>query len=154
SSRSCPRATSPSSTSGSEPAARRGRLGTGKAPQTGRGAGLRAAPAGLTCSLSRGKKPVVTTAETIPFQAETRELLQLVIHSLYKHKEIFLRELISNASDALDKLKYLNLMEEPYKSLPFNPRIDLEIDETAKTLTVFDTGIGMNHDDLVAHLGT
>ena len=88
------------------------------------------------------------------FQTEVNQLLQLIIHSLYSHKEIFLRELISNASDALDKLKYLNLTEEPYKSLPFNPRIDLEIDETAKTLTVFDTGIGMNHDDLVAHLGT
>ncbi|HEY4088139.1 MAG TPA: molecular chaperone HtpG [Bryobacteraceae bacterium] len=88
------------------------------------------------------------------FQTEVNQLLQLIIHSLYSHKEIFLRELISNASDALDKLKYLNLTEEPYKSLPFNPRIDLEIDESAKTLTVFDTGIGMNHDDLVAHLGT
>jgi len=92
--------------------------------------------------------------EKMEFQTEVNQLLQLIIHSLYSHKEIFLRELISNASDALDKLKYLNLMEEPYKSLPFNPRIDLEIDETAKTLTVFDTGVGMNHDDLVAHLGT
>jgi len=92
--------------------------------------------------------------EKMEFQTEVNQLLQLIIHSLYSHKEIFLRELISNASDALDKLKYLNLTEEPYKSLPFNPRIDLEIDETAKTLTVFDTGIGMNHDDLVAHLGT
>ena len=77
--------------------------------------------------------------EKMEFQTEVNQLLQLIIHSLYSHKEIFLRELISNASDALDKLKYLNLMEEPYKSLPFNPRIDLEIDETAKTLTVFDT---------------
>ena len=92
--------------------------------------------------------------EKMEFQTEVNQLLQLIIHSLYSHKEIFLRELISNASDALDKLKYLNLTEEPYKSLPFNPRIDLEIDESAKTLTVFDTGIGMNHDDLVAHLGT
>src|SRR6185503_2498099 len=81
-------------------------------------------------------------------------LLQLIIHSLYSHREIFLRELVSNASDALDKLKYLNLTEEPYKSLVFEPRIDLELDEANKTLTVSDTGIGMNHDDLVAHLGT
>ncbi|HXE62854.1 MAG TPA: molecular chaperone HtpG [Bryobacteraceae bacterium] len=88
------------------------------------------------------------------FQTEVNQLLQLIIHSLYSHKEIFLRELISNASDALDKLKYLNLTDERYKSLPFNPRIDLEIDEAAKTLTVADTGIGMNHEDLVAHLGT
>ncbi|HVV47275.1 MAG TPA: molecular chaperone HtpG [Bryobacteraceae bacterium] len=92
--------------------------------------------------------------EKMEFQTEVNQLLQLIIHSLYSHKEIFLRELISNASDALDKLKYLNLTEEPYKSLPFNPRIDLEIDESAKTLTVADTGIGMSHDDLIAHLGT
>jgi molecular chaperone HtpG len=92
--------------------------------------------------------------EKMEFQTEVNQLLQLIIHSLYSHKEIFLRELISNASDALDKFKYLNLTEEPYKSLPFNPRIDLEIDESAKTLTIADTGIGMNHDDLVAHLGT
>jgi len=92
--------------------------------------------------------------EKMEFQTEVNQLLQLIIHSLYSHKEIFLRELISNASDALDKLKYLNLTDERYKSLPFNPRIDLEIDEAAKTLTVADTGIGMNHEDLVAHLGT
>ena len=93
-------------------------------------------------------------AEKLEFQTEVNQLLQLIIHSLYSHREIFLRELISNASDALDKLKYLNLTEEPYKSLPFNPRIDLELDEDRRTLTVSDTGIGMNHDDLVAHLGT
>ncbi len=92
--------------------------------------------------------------EKLEFQTEVSQLLHLIIHSLYSHKEIFLRELISNASDALDKLKYLNLTEEPYKSLPFNPRIDLEIDESAKTLTIADTGIGMSHDDLIAHLGT
>lgn len=88
------------------------------------------------------------------FQTEVNQLLQLIIHSLYSHREIFLRELVSNASDALDKLKYLNLTQEPYKSLPFQPRVDLELDETNKTLTVADTGIGMNHDDLISHLGT
>src|ERR1700760_2012032 len=88
------------------------------------------------------------------FQTEVNQLLQLIIHSLYSHREIFLRELISNASDALDKLKYLNLTEEPYKSLAFDPRIDLDLDETANTLTISDSGIGMNHDDLIAHLGT
>jgi molecular chaperone HtpG len=92
--------------------------------------------------------------EKMEFQTEVNQLLQLIIHSLYSHKEIFLRELISNASDALDKLKYLNLTQEPFKSLPFNPRIDLEIDESAKMLTVADTGIGMSHEDLIAHLGT
>ena len=93
-------------------------------------------------------------AEKLEFQTEVNQLLQLIIHSLYSHREIFLRELVSNASDALDKLKYLNLTEEPYKSLPFDPRIDLVLEENTGILTVSDTGIGMNHDELVAHLGT
>ncbi|HEY1949436.1 MAG TPA: molecular chaperone HtpG [Bryobacteraceae bacterium] len=88
------------------------------------------------------------------FQTEVNQLLQLIIHSLYSHPEIFLRELVSNASDALDKLKYLTLTEEPYKSLAFEPRIDLELDEVQHTLTISDTGIGMNDEDLVSHLGT
>src|SRR6202789_2688361 len=88
------------------------------------------------------------------FQTEVSQLLQLIVHSLYSHPEIFLRELVSNASDALDKLKYLTLTEEPYKSLAFDPRIDLELDEEQHTLTISDTGIGMNEEDLVAHLGT
>jgi len=93
-------------------------------------------------------------AEKLEFQTEVNQLLQLIIHSLYSHREIFLRELVSNASDALDKLKYLNLTEEPYKSLPFDPRIDLVLEESTGTLTISDTGIGMSHDELVAHLGT
>jgi molecular chaperone HtpG len=88
------------------------------------------------------------------FQTEVNQLLQLIIHSLYSHPEIFLRELVSNASDALDKLKYLNLTEEPYKSIVFDPRIDLELDEEQHTLTVRDNGIGMNDEDLESHLGT
>lgn len=88
------------------------------------------------------------------FQTEVNQLLQLIIHSLYSHREIFLRELVSNASDALDRLKYLTLTEDPYKSLAFDPRIDLELDEEKQTLTVSDNGIGMNEEDLVSHLGT
>jgi molecular chaperone HtpG len=88
------------------------------------------------------------------FQTEVNQLLQLIVHSLYSHPEIFLRELISNSSDALDKLRYLTLVDDAYKSLPFDPRIDLELDEENKTLTVSDTGIGMNEEDLVSHLGT
>ena len=88
------------------------------------------------------------------FQTEVNQLLQLIIHSLYSHPEIFLRELVSNASDALDKLKYLTLTEEPYKLLAFDARIDLELDEENHTLTISDTGIGMNEEDLVAHLST
>jgi molecular chaperone HtpG len=88
------------------------------------------------------------------FQTEVNQLLQLIVHSLYSHPEIFLRELISNASDALDKLRHLTLVDEAYKALPFNPRIDLELDNENKTLTIADTGIGMNEEDLVSHLGT
>src|SRR6202166_550459 len=88
------------------------------------------------------------------FQTEVNQLLQLIVLSLYSHPEIFLRELISNASDALDKLRHLTLVEDAYKSLPFNPRIELELDEEKQTLTLADTGIGMNEEDLVSHLGT
>jgi molecular chaperone HtpG len=88
------------------------------------------------------------------FQTEVSQLLQLIVHSLYSHPEIFLRELISNSSDALDKLRHLTLTEEAYKSLSFDPRIDLELDEEKKTLTISDTGIGMNEEELISHLGT
>jgi molecular chaperone HtpG len=88
------------------------------------------------------------------FKAEVSQLLHLIIHSLYSHREIFLRELISNASDALDKLKYLTLTDSRFKDLPFEPRIDVLFDEKkSKTLTVFDTGIGMNEEDLIQNLG-
>jgi molecular chaperone HtpG len=88
------------------------------------------------------------------FQTEVSQLLQLIIHSLYSHPEIFLRELVSNSSDALDKLRHLTLTDDAYKSLPFNPRIDLELGEEKKTLTISDTGIGMNEEDLTSNLGT
>jgi len=88
------------------------------------------------------------------FQTEVSQLLQLIVHSLYSHPEIFLRELISNSSDALDKLRHLTLTEEAYKALPFDPRIDLELDEEKKTLTIADTGIGMNEEELASNLGT
>jgi molecular chaperone HtpG len=88
------------------------------------------------------------------FQTEVNQLLHLIIHSLYSHPEIFLRELISNSSDALDKLRHLTLVDDAYKTVPFNPRIDLELDEEKQTLTIADTGIGMNEEDLVSHLGT
>ncbi len=89
------------------------------------------------------------------FQTEVSQLLHLIIHSLYSHKEIFLRELISNASDALDKLKYLTLTDEEFKKIAFDPRVDIEFVEGDKpTLTVSDNGIGMNEEDLVENLGT
>lgn len=91
---------------------------------------------------------------THQFQTEVSRLLHLIIHSLYSNKEIFLRELVSNASDALDKLKYLHVADDTYKGLAFDPRVDIRFDEEAKTLTIADTGIGMNEADLVEHLGT
>ena len=88
------------------------------------------------------------------FQTEVSQLLQLIIHSLYSHPEIFLRELISNSSDALDKLRHLTLTDEVYKALDFDPRIDMELDPEGKTLTIADTGIGMTEQELRENLGT
>ncbi|EIG9001135.1 molecular chaperone HtpG, partial [Campylobacter coli] len=79
---------------------------------------------------------------------------QLMIHSLYSNKEIFLRELVSNSSDALDKLNFLSVSDDKYKSLKFEPRIDIKIDKDKKTLTISDNGIGMDKDDLINNLGT
>ncbi|EAL5359892.1 molecular chaperone HtpG [Campylobacter jejuni] len=88
------------------------------------------------------------------FQTEVNQLLQLMIHSLYSNKEIFLRELISNASDALDKLNFLSVSDDKYKSLKFEPKIEIKIDKDKKTLTISDNGIGMDKDDLINNLGT
>ena len=88
------------------------------------------------------------------FQTEINQLLDLMIHSLYSNKEIFLRELISNASDALDKLGYLALTDEKLKNLNLQPQIQIKFDEAKKTLTISDNGIGMNEEDLINHLGT
>ncbi|MDR2543759.1 MAG: ATP-binding protein, partial [Treponema sp.] len=88
------------------------------------------------------------------FQTEVSRLLHLIIHSLYSNREIFLRELVSNASDALDKLKYLTVADETYKSVNFDPRIDISFNKDGKTLTISDNGIGMNEADLIESLGT
>ncbi len=91
---------------------------------------------------------------THKFQTEANQILHLMIHSLYSNKEIFLRELISNASDALDKLNMLTLTDDAYKNIDFTPRIDISIDKEAKTLTISDSGIGMNNEDLIENIGT
>jgi molecular chaperone HtpG len=95
-----------------------------------------------------------TSTETLPFQAEVNQLLDLVIHSLYSNKEIFLRELISNASDALDKLRFLSVTQPQLLEGQPSLQIRLIPDETQKTLTVEDTGIGMKREQLVKELGT
>lgn len=88
------------------------------------------------------------------FQTEANQILNLMIHSLYSNKEIFIRELVSNASDALDKLNMLVLTDDKYKGVNFAPRIDIIANKEAKTLTIKDSGIGMNQEDLMSHLGT
>jgi len=89
------------------------------------------------------------------FQTEVSQLLHLIIHSLYSQKEIFLRELISNSSDALDKLKYLTLTQDNFKSMKFEPKVELSFEEGDNpTLTIRDTGIGMSKKDLKDNLGT
>jgi len=88
------------------------------------------------------------------FQTEVNQLLHLIIHSLYSHQEIFLRELISNSSDALDKLKFLTLTDENFKGINFDPRVDISFNADEKTITISDTGIGMNEQDLDENLGT
>ena len=98
-----------------------------------------------------------TTAkgETREFQAEVAKLLDLVVHSLYSNREIFLRELISNASDACDKLRYAALTDSKLlEDGTTDFAIHLAVDKDAKTLTISDNGIGMNHDELIANLGT
>jgi len=89
------------------------------------------------------------------FQTEVGQLLHLITHSLYTNKEIFLRELISNASDALDKMRYLTLTNDDFKSLSFDPKINIEFkDGDNPTLTLNDSGIGMSKQDLEENLGT
>jgi molecular chaperone HtpG len=92
--------------------------------------------------------------ETKGFQAEVKQLLQLMIHSLYSHPEIFLRELISNASDAADKLRYEALHHPEYYESDPDLAIRVRFDKAARTITVRDNGIGMTHDEVVANIGT
>jgi molecular chaperone HtpG len=92
--------------------------------------------------------------ESLSFQAEVRELLQLMIHSLYSHREIFLRELISNASDANDKLRFLSLSEPSLLGQEGELAIWIDADPAAGTLTIRDNGIGMSREEAISHLGT
>ena len=93
-------------------------------------------------------------AESRPFQTEVRQLLQLMIHSLYSNKEIFLRELVSNGSDALDKLRFEALSNPELTADDTDLKVRIDIDKDARTLSVTDNGIGMSRDDVVSNLGT
>ncbi|WP_333606505.1 molecular chaperone HtpG [Arsukibacterium sp.] len=92
--------------------------------------------------------------QTHGFQAEVKQLLQLMIHSLYSNKEIFLRELVSNASDAADKLRFLALSDSSLYADDGDLRVRISLDEKARTLTISDNGIGMNEAEVISHLGT
>ena len=97
---------------------------------------------------------MTAATETRKFEAEVAQVLHLVTHSLYSHKEIFLRELISNASDACDKLRFEAIANPSWLAGDAELRIDVSIDKDARTLSVHDNGIGMSRDELVANLGT
>ncbi|MFS2160253.1 molecular chaperone HtpG [Pseudomonas sp. Pseusp122] len=97
---------------------------------------------------------VETQKETLGFQTEVKQLLHLMIHSLYSNKEIFLRELISNASDAVDKLRFEALAKPELLEGGAELKIRVTFDKDAKTVTLEDNGIGMNRDDVITHLGT
>ena len=88
------------------------------------------------------------------FQTEVGQLLQLMTHSLYSNKEIFIRELVSNASDALDKLEYLKLTDEKLKGFETTPQINIKLDVEDKSITIADNGIGMNEEELISSIGT
>ena len=96
----------------------------------------------------------VATKETLGFQAEVKQLLQLMIHSLYSNKEIFLRELISNASDAADKLRFEGIAHPDWYGDDPELKIKVEFDKAARTVTISDNGIGMSREEVINNLGT
>ncbi|SCE93899.1 molecular chaperone HtpG [Micromonospora mirobrigensis] len=93
-------------------------------------------------------------SETLEFQAEARQLLQLMVHSIYSNKDVFLRELVSNASDALDKLRLESMVDKDLDADVSDLHVDIEVDRDARTLTVRDNGIGMSREDVVSLIGT
>ena len=97
---------------------------------------------------------VDTHKETLGFQAEVTQLLDLMIHSLYSNKEIFLREVISNASDAIDRLRFAMLSDESLHENDSELQIQVAYDKDARTITVSDNGIGMSRDEVAEQIGT
>jgi molecular chaperone HtpG len=102
----------------------------------------------------RNVMTVEAQKETLGFQTEVKQLLHLMIHSLYSNKEIFLRELISNASDACDKLRFQALEQDDLYEGDSDLKITITVDKDAKTVSIHDNGIGMNREDVIANLGT
>jgi len=93
-------------------------------------------------------------SETLEFQTEAKQLLNLMIHSLYSHKEIFLREIISNASDALDKIRFESLTNSAITANADSLKITISVNKENRILTISDNGVGMNRDELISNLGT
>ena len=100
------------------------------------------------------EKPAAAEGETFEYQAEVNRLLDLIVNSLYSNRDVFLRELVSNASDALDKLRFLSVSDPSMMESQGDMKIQIKGDPVAKTLTIEDTGIGMTREDLVSSLGT
>ena len=118
---------------------------------------IRAGTKGLSAHVHRSNYRVVSngrSTETIEFQAEARQLLQLMIHSIYSTKDVFLRELISNSSDALDKLRLAAYQDKDLEVDTSDLHISMETDPAERTLTVRDNGIGMTRDEVIDLIGT
>src|SRR5437868_1801794 len=96
----------------------------------------------------------VRSPETLGFQAEVKQLLHLMVHSLYGNKEIFLRELISNASDACDKLRFEALADQALWESEPNLKVEVSLDKTARTITISDNGVGMSREEVIQNIGT
>src|SRR5690606_8544024 len=107
----------------------------------------------MRCIASGGISMTATT-ETRAFEAEVAQVLHLVTHSLYSHKDIFLRELVSNASDACDKLRFASLSDASLVAADAELRIEIAFDRDARTLTIRDNGIGMSRDEVIENVGT
>src|SRR5690606_17012545 len=105
-------------------------------------------------SITMSQSDTSTHSETLGFQAEVKQLLHLMIHSLYSNKEISLRELVSNASDACDKLRFEAIDQPELMQGDTALRIRVEYDKALRTITISDNGIGMSRDEAVANLGT
>ena len=102
----------------------------------------------------RGEYKMSDTATTHEFQAETKKLLDIVIHSLYTERDIFIRELISNSSDALEKMRHESLTKDDVFDDHVPLEVTIELDEKKHTMTITDTGIGMTRAELETNLGT
>ena len=94
------------------------------------------------------------TTEQFSFKAETKQLLNILIHSLYKDREVFLRELLSNASDSLNRIRFEMLTNQDVLDSKAGLKINIEVDKDNRTLTITDTGVGMTRDEIIENLGT